>query len=100
MALTIITGDGQLPNAKATLYTFAADGFFKLSATNTDVGAVTVNIYVNNSGTSRRIGGKDVSLAAGTPKEYPTHTMQAGDTIEGDASVANKVDYKISGATL
>jgi hypothetical protein len=95
VAITLKTADGQLPAAKGTLYTMAADGFVKVTVVNTDTVARTVNIYVNPAGTSRRVSSKDQSLGAGERAAFGLHALQSGDLVEGDASAATIVDYKV-----
>lgn len=99
--------DGQLPNAKGTLYTCPASTIAHVShiiLCNATAGAITVNLYVKRSGsTSRRIYTKDASLAGGAyvklPGEDTAYRLSAGDVIEGDASAATSVDYFIDGGT-
>lgn len=94
--------DGQLPNAKGTLYTCPAATIVvvqTLSVVNTDASDRTVNFYVNRSGTSRRIWDKDKSVPVGEARYYDQGlvVLEAGDLLEGDASVLNVVDYVVSG---
>ncbi len=94
---------GQLAAAKATLYTCPPDtrvSITCISLVNTDTSARTVNLYLKeNGGTSRRIIPKDLSI--GTAYQFidkePSRAMHLGDVIEGDASVADKIDYVLSG---
>lgn len=103
MAISIKSlADGQLPNAKGTLYTCPASttAILRLvSFVNTGAGARTVNLYLKPSGgTSRRLIPVAMSMAAGNSMEYTNVlTLEAGDIIEGDASVAAEVDYVIEG---
>jgi len=92
-------GDGQLAVAKGTLYTTPAvtQAVAKVVLVNTDASARTVNLYVNRTGTSRRIAPKDVSVGAGEEYTSETVTLEAADLIEGDASAATVVDYSIHG---
>lgn len=98
--------DGQLANAKATIYTCPALTVAHITSivlVNTDAVARTVNLYVKRSGsTSRRIIGKAVSIPVAGSYEFPDKAgamrLSAGDVIEGDASVAAVVDYFITGA--
>ena len=93
-------GNGQLAAAKATLYTVpaATTAIIKLiTLTNTDTVARTVNLYIS-TGTSRRVVPKSLSLGTGETFEYDVvTTLGATHLIEGDASVANVIDYVISG---
>ena len=94
--------DGQLGDAKATLYTVPAstETIIKtITLVNTDTSARNVNLYIKVSGgTSRRIIPKDCELGAGYMLVCDDElTLEAADVIEGDASVANVVDYTING---
>ncbi len=92
-------GDGQLAAAKGTLYTVpgATTAAAKVTLVNTDASARTINIYVNKTGTSRRISPKDMNMLAGASWTSPLQTLEAADLIEGDASAATVVDYTING---
>jgi hypothetical protein len=103
MALSIkALANGQLASSKGTIYTVPGSTqtiVKSISLVNTDSVARTVNLYVNASGTSRRIIPKDLSLPAGATLEFDrVITLEAADIIEGDASAATVVDYVISGA--
>lgn len=94
--------DGQLGAVKAALYTVGASTqtiIKTITLVNTDTNARTVNLYICVSGgTSRRIIPKDMSLDIKYCFIFDDElTLEAGDKIEGDASVANKVDYVING---
>ncbi len=99
---------GQLANSKGTLYECPAgySAIVKTMCLVNVAGAIrTVNLYVLRSGgTSRRILPVDASLAAsGTDSrwlESVTYTLDAGDKIEGDASVATCVDYSLFGGEV
>lgn len=93
--------DGQLPAAKAALYTATAVKaiIHKITVVNTDSSARTFNLYRKRAaGTSKLITPANCSLGVGylaeTEKPF---TLSAGDSIEGDASVALKLDYTING---
>jgi hypothetical protein len=98
--------DGQLPNAKGTLYTAVVETKInQLLLVTTDLLAHTVNIYFKRSGgTSRRIIPKDLPMDGSDPTkaamvsaiEY-TLEMLPGDEIEGDADTAAVIDYVMSG---
>ena len=92
-------GNGQLPAAKATLYTcpVGKTAAGKITLVNTDAVARTFNIYVNKSGASRRVSSKDQSLDPGGMWVSGVRTLEVGDLIEGDASAATVVDYVIDG---
>lgn len=100
MAVTLKDlGNGQLPATKGTLYTVPAstNAAAKVTLVNTDTVARTVNIYVNKSGTSRRVSPKDLSLGAGEKWSGSLHSLEAADLVEGDASAATVVDYVVDG---
>ena len=95
--------DGQLPNAKATLYTCPGatatvipKGGIRLC--NTDTSSRTVYLFANPAGTSREI---EDGLVLGSKFVYTNPdviTLEAGGLIEGYADVVDKVTYVISGA--
>lgn len=94
---------GQLPLAKTTLYTCPPDtrvSITCISLVNTDTSARTANLYLKASGgSSKSIIPHNLSMAVSyqyREKEL-SHAMHGGDVIEGDASVADKIDYVISG---
>lgn len=94
--------NGQLPASKTTLYICPAStqAIIKtISVVNTHTSAVTINLYKKKSGgTSRRFTPVDLSIGIGYQGiERNEITLEAGGVIEGDASVADKVDYIISG---
>ncbi len=101
MALTIqALANGQLPNAKGTLYTCpgATSAIVKaIVLVNQDTATHTVNLYFTRA-TSRRLIPKNAILAIGGAGYLETLiTLEAGDLIEGDADTATQVDYTISG---
>lgn len=91
--------DGQLAGAKGTLYTTpsATQTAARVVLVNTGAGARTANVYVKPGATSRRISPVGLSLGVGEQWVSPLLTLEAGDLIEGDASVAAEVDYSIHG---
>ena len=100
--------DGQLANVKATLYTCPASTIAHVTgillANTSSATGYTFNVYIKRSGsTSRRIVGKDKTMNASddyaTPVSGQAVRLSAGDIIEGDASVANVIDYTICGGT-
>lgn len=100
MAVTLKDlGNGQLPAAKGTLYTVpgATNACARITVVNTDTVSRNVNIYVNRTGTSRRVSSKDQILGAGERAVFGPHTLEAADLVEGDATAATIVDYVIDG---
>lgn len=97
-------GDGQLPATKQTLYTVPVGKTAIIQSivlVNTTGASKTVNIYVNLTGTSRRILPLNLAVMASAKVDDNTQvTLEAGDTIEGDCSVATSVDYVISGVQV
>lgn len=94
--------EGQLPNAKGTLYTVPANTvayvkFFHVENTNTI--AESIRIFVKPGATSRS-GGRAVlepgEFARFVDKDE-TIVLEAGDLIEGFSTTAAVVDYIISG---
>ncbi len=101
MALTIqALANGQLPNAKGTLYTCPAATSTIVKSiilVNQDSSTHTVNLYFKRT-TSRRVIPKDAILLTGYNGTLDdVLTLEAGDLIEGDADTASQVDYTISG---
>ena len=97
-----LLADGQLPNAKGTLYTVpgGTTAIIKtITYVNTESSTRTVNLYLKDSvGASRRIIPMNMSMGIGYMAVYNNElTLEAGDLIEGDASVATVVDYTING---
>ena len=93
---------GQLAAAKATIYTCPAltTAIVRLiKFVNTGAAARTLNLYIKESGgSSRRIWPVALSLPSGyEATESGVITLSAGDELEADASVANEVDFSISG---
>jgi hypothetical protein len=90
--------DGQLPAAKATLYT-AGGNEVLLGITLVATAAATVKLYVNRTGTSRPILWSR-ALVANETLEFPLgsgrHHLESGDLIEGEATVAATVHYIVS----
>lgn len=102
MALSIKNlGEGQLAAAKATLYTCPGSTqaiVLLVVLVNESAADLTANLFGNFSGTSRRLTPVDVAIPAGSKYELVGPiTLEAGDLIEGHASVANDIDYIISG---
>lgn len=93
--------DGTLPTTKSTLYTVPVSTrtiIKTITYVNNHTSVVNVNLYINSSGTSRKIIPKNMAFTSGysleTDEEY---TLEAGDLIEGDASVISVIDYTING---
>src|SRR5437879_3727636 len=67
---------------------------------NTDTVSRTMNLYYlkSGAGSAQRILPPNMSLApSALVVEQDELTMAAGDQIQGDASVASKIDFVISG---
>lgn len=98
-----ILADGQLAAAKAAIYTVAAATRAIISTitlvNESTTLSRTVNLYVLPSGgTSRRIIPVNLPLGAKYSLIFDDElTLGPLDAIEGDASVANDVDYTIHG---
>lgn len=97
-----LLADGQLPNAKGTLYTVPGSTttiIKTITYVNTDSSARAVNLYVKDSArASRRIIPMNMTLGIGYLMAYDNElTLEAGDLIEGDADVEDVVDYTVNG---
>ena len=95
--------DGQLADAKATIYTTpnAKQTIVnRITLVNTNTSTETVNLYFKASGgTSRRIIPKNYTLAVDALFIMDDAiTLEAADILEGDTTTAVKVDFVISGA--
>jgi len=104
MALTVKSlANGQLGTAsQGTLYTVPSGRAAivkNIRVANTDTSARTFNLWFKLSGgTARLISASAMSLGAGQLAiDDQEITLGAADQILGDASVANKLDYVISG---
>jgi len=95
-----LLANGQLPNAKGTLYTCPAlTSTLIKTITLVNAGAAdhTANIYVKRT-TSRRIKAKDFNISTVLEEVVQQNIiLEAGDLIEGDADAATTVDYCIFG---
>ena len=95
--------DGQLADAKATLYTTPAATqtvINRITLVNTNSSGESINLYFKASGgTSRRITPKNYTLAVDALFIMDdVVTLEPADIIEGDTTTAAKVDFVISGA--
>ena len=92
---------GQLGTAANGVLFVASFGLFRveaISVVNTDAGAQTFNLYIRRSGASaaQRVTPVNTSLPTGAMWESGPLTLTTGDQLEGDASVAAKLDYNIT----
>ena len=99
-----ILAEGQLPNAKGTLYTCPAltVTYIKFMAVTNEVGAGTelVVIYVKKSGSTSRVvcnGTLEEKEMIRVLDDGETLELSAGDLIEGETTTATTVDYVITG---
>jgi hypothetical protein len=95
-----ILANGQLPAAKATLYTVPALTraiIRNVTMANVVGGNQTVVLYIKKSGgTSRKIGQALIEMNEFAHEEG-IETLEAGDEIEGETTNAASVDYTILG---
>lgn len=91
--------DGQLPTTKGTLFAIPALTWAyvkNITVFNTNAATQTVLLYLNTTGTSRRIA--RFVLAQNEWAEYTQpRELEAGDLIEGETTTASAVDYTIDG---
>jgi hypothetical protein len=92
-------GDGTLGATKATLYTVPSGttASVRISVTNTASAAVKVYLYANTSGTSRLIEADGLELDPKDTYHGDYEELAEGDKIEGYASTAALVVYRIKG---
>lgn len=91
--------DGQLPTGKTTLFTCPANSsavIKTMTFKNTAGTDKTIAIYLNTSGSSRKIS-PDTIIAGDTHVYDESYSMEAGDTIEGETQTINTVDAYIGG---
>lgn len=92
--------DGQLPSSKGTLYTVPAltVAYVKqMRIFNTNASSQTVIVFLNVSGTSRRVG--QFVLAQNESADVFSDAVQlsAADLVEGQSTNAAAVDYVLYG---
>lgn len=96
--------DGQIADAKATIYT--APALTRVIVRSFDLGndsenPVTVKLYIKRSGSVSRFIGSAI-LEAGEVFEVLSQgkvlVISAGDEIEAEATLASLVDYTLTGA--
>lgn len=107
--------NGRITDAIANLYLCPASTsaiIKEIRLYNTDLGARTFNLYLLKAGgTPRRILDEDKSVAAGSLGGFYaagntgdsvacSFSLGAGDSIQGDADVTNKIDFVISGVEV
>jgi hypothetical protein len=98
-----ILANGQLPNAKTTLYTVPAltRAYVKfINAFNTGAGAETVLFYLKKAAGTSRILGRAVlaqNEQSRVVDKEETLNLGPGDVIEGQTTTATTVDYLITG---
>lgn len=92
---------GQLPAARAALYTVPAARratVTLVTLVNTDTVARTLNLYVNTGSVVRRLTPKNLSLDIGFLAVYDDEfVLDAGWSLDGDASAATVIDFTVSG---
>jgi len=106
MAILKSLADGQLPNAKGTLYTVPSNtraAIKFLSVFNNNSTAETVVIYLKRSGSTSRVIWRRALAAnegAYVIGQDEAVALSAADIIEGVTTTASQVDYFISGVEL
>jgi len=90
--------DGRLPFAKTILYSATKTCEVEVTYVNTALIPVEANLYILRVGSASRhlipVGLRINPRSLTTCDEI---SMSAGDSIEGDASIAGVVDYTIEG---
>lgn len=94
-------GEGVLGASVAVLLTVrngAAVWVQSVTLVNTDAVSRTCNVYINRSGTRRRISPKDLTVRSGYMVELDSgYSLQAGDTIEASASAPDVIEWTLNG---
>lgn len=101
MAVGHNIADGQVASAKGTIYTAGADEVISaLTFVNTHSSSVTLNVFINRSGTSRRIFPEDMTLNVGAKTSLDCanekHILESGDTIEASDGQGSVTDFTVS----
>ena len=104
MAITPqILSDGQLStSAASTMFDPSATTYLThINFVNTHTVAVTINLYIKNgTSTARRQLPVNLSIPAGEAIYWSGRfSLAADDLVQGDASVANVVDYTVFGGS-
>lgn len=94
-------GEGVLsasPSSMLTVRDQTSVWVESITLVNTVASNRTCNIYLNRSGTRRRISPKDLTLRPGFAVELNAgYSLQSGQSIEGEASEPNVVEWTING---
>jgi hypothetical protein len=105
----MITIQGQIANLGEGILSGPAEGLLtvrpgasvwvqNITLVNTDTQNRTCNVYINRGGTRRRISPKDITLRPSYAVELNSgYSLQAGQSIDADASVAGAIEWTISG---
>ena len=91
--------DGQLPNAKGTIYTAAGtEAGLYITLGNVSGSAVTASLYVNRTGSSRLIFKAQLAAGGTVPVDRPRLILKVGDLVQGDDGGAGgaAVDHTVS----
>jgi hypothetical protein len=94
--------DGQLPSSVGDLYTVPANKqtiVNTITFVNVHTADISVNLYSKKSGgTARNIIPKDLEMEPGDQMIFDDEiNLEAGGKLQADATIADKVDYIISG---
>lgn len=92
--------DVQLSDTPATIiHSITVTGMIgEILLTNVHTAVVTVNLYINRTGSDRRLFGKDIPIDPGGYRRFACAiAVLNGDVLKGDASVNAVVDCVPSG---
>lgn len=96
-----ILADGQLPNAKGTLFTATGRTVIRLiTGTHVAGGTQSVVFYVKKSASASRVIGRATLLTDEFCEEDQIITLDTGDLIEGETTNALSVDYTVMGVKI
>lgn len=98
-----ILAEGQLGAAKGTLYTVATSRqviMRTVSFNHVAGGTQTVILYVKKSGSTSRQFSRAILLTNEFAHEEDIGTLDAGDSIEAQATDASSVDYTVMGVEV
>lgn len=101
MAVTFQEFDGQVPNAQGDLVAAVTNTtlLFSMNFHNTDTVVRTLQLWLNDGSTSRKLLQVDVQPDA-TVSIDTKYTLTSGQSVEGEADAASVIDFWISGAEI
>lgn len=96
-----ILAEGQLANAKGTLFTATGRTIVRLiTASHVANGTQSIVLYVKKAASTSRVLGRATLLVKEFAEEDQIVTLDTGDLIEGETTDALSVDFTIMGVKV